>query len=76
MKKLAIIAAAALALAAQAGQTDGTVVAQTIRADGTTAYALAVEESALEASPRAKAVYEELMLTGIQEYVRLEGAGY
>ena len=45
-------------------------------ADGTTAYALAVEESALEASPRAKAVYEELMLTGIQEYVRLEGAGY
>ena len=36
MKKLAIIAAAALALAAQAGQSDGTVVAQTIRADGTT----------------------------------------
>lgn len=44
--------------------------------DNTTAYALAVEESALEASPRAKAVYEKLMLTGIQEYVRLEGAGY
>ena len=45
-------------------------------ADGTTAYALAVEESVLDGSPRAKAVYEELMLTGIQEYVRLEGAGY
>ena len=45
-------------------------------ADGTTAYALAVEESVLNGSPRAKAVYEELMLTGIQEYVRLEGAGY
>lgn len=45
-------------------------------ADGTTAYALAVEESALEASPRAKAEYESRMLTGIQEYVRLEGAGY
>ena len=45
-------------------------------ADGTTAYALAIEESALEASPRAKAEYEKLMLAGIQEYVRLEGAGY
>lgn len=45
-------------------------------ADGTTAYSLAVEKSALEASPRAKAAYEQRMLTGIQEYVRLEGAGY
>lgn len=44
--------------------------------DGSTAYALAVEESALDANPAARAVYEEVMLTGIQEYVRLEGAGY
>lgn len=36
MKKLATIAIAALALANLAGQTDGPVVAQTIRADGTT----------------------------------------
>jgi len=36
MKKLAIIAAAALVLAATGGQSDGTVVVQTIRADGTT----------------------------------------
>lgn len=45
-------------------------------ADGTTAYALAVKESVLDESPGARAVYDELMLTGIQEYVRVEGAGY
>ena len=41
--------------------------------DGTTAYALAVTEKALDASPEARNVYEELLRSGLQEYVSIPG---
>ena len=42
--------------------------------DGTAAYALAVKETVLDEIPEAKAVYEELMTSGIQEYIEQPGA--
>ena len=42
--------------------------------DGTVAYALAVERSALREVSGAEAVFDEMMRSGIQEYVEISGA--
>ena len=45
-------------------------------ADGTTAYALAIDEKALAASPEAQEVYAAMLRSGIQEYIETPGAGF
>ena len=42
--------------------------------DGTVAYALAVDRDVLKEVPGADAVFEEMMRSGIQEYVEVSGA--
>ena len=42
--------------------------------DGTVAYALAVEENALDTVSGAREVYEEILRDGLREYVEISGA--
>ncbi len=42
--------------------------------DGSAAYALAVDESALDAVSGAREIYEEIMRNGLREYVEISGA--
>ena len=44
--------------------------------DGTVAYALAVKPSVLDQISGARAMYEEMMAEGIQEYTEVPGAGF
>ena len=43
-------------------------------ADGTVAYALAADESALDSVSGAREIYEEMMRDGLREYVEIAGA--
>ena len=42
--------------------------------DGSVAYALAADESALDSLPGARELYEEIMRDGLREYVEIRGA--
>lgn len=42
--------------------------------DGSVAYALACDESALDSLPGARELYEEIMRDGLREYVEIRGA--
>ena len=44
--------------------------------DGSAAYALAVDESVLSEKEEVYSVYQEILHSGIQEYIELPGAGY